>query len=72
MQNTPVNLVDTNTVADRFNVTAEAVRSWAKKGRIPCVILPNGRYAFDMNEVLSATSKNPVIRKGKPILGASA
>lgn len=38
-------------VAERLDVTAETVRAWARTGKIPCIVLPNGYYRFRAEDI---------------------
>lgn len=38
-------------VSDRLDVTPAQVRRWAKRGIIPCIVLPDGSFLFDPADV---------------------
>jgi predicted site-specific integrase-resolvase len=41
-------------MAERLGVRASAVRRWARRGAIPKLVLPNGRFVFDPAAVIAA------------------
>lgn len=56
----PKELLTAPQVADLLGVTAEAVRSWAKGGRIAHITLPSGQLRFrraDVDAILAGTAQ---------------
>jgi predicted site-specific integrase-resolvase len=47
-------LINAGSLGDLLNLRSTVILRWAKQGDIPSIRLPNGRYMFDENEVLSA------------------
>jgi excisionase family DNA binding protein len=38
-------------VAERFEVTAEAARNWARTGKVKAIRLPGGQYRFPVEAI---------------------
>lgn len=38
-------------VAERFEVTAEAARNWARTGKVRAIRLPGGQYRFPVEAI---------------------
>ena len=49
-----VTYVKAGIIGDMLGMHSDAVIRWAKSGDIPSIKLPNGRFLFDQEEVLSA------------------
>ena len=47
-------IVDAGEIGDLLGVRAETIRRWAKKDKIPKIVLPNGRSVFEPPAVISA------------------
>ena len=41
----------TSQVANRFEVTPETVRQWARTGKLPAVLTPSGQRKFRIEDV---------------------
>ena len=50
---TKTQFVNASEMADILSVTAECIRRWARRGLIPRLDLPSGRYAFDPGAVIT-------------------
>jgi len=48
----PLGFVSAVGLADLLGVKTRHVRLWARKGKIPKLVLPNGRFVFDSREVI--------------------
>jgi predicted site-specific integrase-resolvase len=44
-------------MADRLGVRVGAVRRWARRGDIPKLVLPSGRFVFDPTAVIAALQR---------------
>lgn len=47
-------------VAERFGVSAETVRRWAREGKVPTVTMPSGRVKFlraDIDTLIPETAE---------------
>jgi len=44
-------LLDTDAAAELFGVTANAVRAWARQGKIPTIVTPGGVYRFRRQDI---------------------
>jgi len=60
-----IRFVDAAAMADMLDVKAKSVRIWAKQGKIPKIILPNGRFAFNPQAVFETLSKQETIALNK-------
>ena len=49
-----IKFVDARTMGDLLGVKAKYIRIWARQDKIPKLVLPNGRFAFDANAVIEA------------------
>lgn len=49
-----IKFVDAGTMGDLLGVKAKHVRIWARQDKIPKLVLPNGRFAFNPNAVIEA------------------
>lgn len=38
-------------VAERFDITPESVRAWARTKKVPAIRLPGGRYRFRREDI---------------------
>jgi len=47
-----VKFINAGEIGDLLGVKAEHVRRWARQGKIPKLILPNGKFVFDPNAVI--------------------
>jgi predicted site-specific integrase-resolvase len=47
-----IKFVDAGTMGDLLGVKAKHVRIWARQDKIPKLVLPNGRFAFNPNAVI--------------------
>ena len=52
-----IKFVDATTMGDLRGVKAKHVRTWARRGKIPKLILPSGRFVFDPHAVIEALRK---------------
>ena len=50
--------VDAGAMGDILGVKAKYVRIWARQDKIPKLVLPNGRFAFNPNAVIEALKAN--------------
>ena len=53
-----IQFVSAAEMADLLGVRAAAVRRWARRGAIPRLALPSGRFAFDPDAVIAALQDN--------------
>jgi len=53
----PTQFVTAELMAETLGVKTASVRRWARRGSIPKLILPGGRYAFDPVAVITALRK---------------
>jgi len=53
-----IRFVSAAELAERLGVKASAVRRWARRGDIPRLVLPNGRFVFDPDAVIVALRSN--------------
>jgi len=58
-------LIDTESAALLFGVTAGAVRSWARQGKIPAIITPGGVWKFRREDVEQLAQ--PTIRPARTL-----
>ncbi len=40
-----------NEVAQRFDISAESVRAWARTKKVPAIKLPGGKYRFRREDI---------------------
>jgi len=45
-------------MAEQLGVKVSAVRRWARRGDIPKLVLPSGRFVFDPEAVIAALQTN--------------
>jgi predicted site-specific integrase-resolvase len=45
-------------MAERLGVKASAVRRWARRGDIPKLVLPSGRFVFAPEAVIASLQTN--------------
>ena len=53
-----IHFVTAADMAERLGVKASAVRRWARRGDIPMLSLPNGRFVFDPEAVIATLQTN--------------
>lgn len=46
--------VDAGAMGDLLGVKAKHIRIWARQSKIPKLVLPSGKFAFDPNAVIEA------------------
>lgn len=51
-------------VADRYKVSTAAVQAWCRKGQIPCVKTPGGRYRIPRDTFEAFYASNSVVEVG--------
>ena len=49
-----IQYVKAGDIGDMFDVSSTVVIRWAKRGEIPAIKLPSGRYCFDPKAVTDA------------------
>ena len=49
-----IQFVNATEMAGQLGVKASAVRRWARRGDIPKLVLPNGRFVFDPAAVVAS------------------
>jgi predicted site-specific integrase-resolvase len=57
-ERSPIQFVTAAEMAERLGVKASAVRRWARRGDIPKLVLPSGRFVFDPEAVIAALQTN--------------
>ena len=40
-----------NDLADLLHVTEQTIRAWTRRGELPYIKLPDGRYRYDRSEI---------------------
>lgn len=56
-----VTLITTSQVADKYQITASAVRRWVAAGKLkPAVTTPGGHYRFRESDVADLLAAEPV------------
>ena len=53
-----IKFVDAGTMGDILGVMASQVRRWARRDKIPKLILPNGRFVFNPDAVIESLKAN--------------
>jgi excisionase family DNA binding protein len=53
-----IQFVPPTEMAERLGVKASAVRRWTRRGDIPKLVLPGGRFVFDPDAVIAALQSN--------------
>jgi predicted site-specific integrase-resolvase len=64
--NSPPTYLSDVQVSSRLGVPMTQLRRWAKAGRIPCLILPDGSILFDPSEFAAWLDS---LRRGQPACG---
>jgi predicted site-specific integrase-resolvase len=53
-----IQFVSAAEMAERLGVKASSVRRWARRGDIPKLVLPSGRFVFDPDAVIATLQDN--------------
>ena len=59
--------VSADEIAAQLGVKAAAVRRWARRGSIPKLVLPGGRYVFDPSAVIAVLRERSATGAGSNV-----
>lgn len=62
-----LHFVTATEMAARLGVRASAVRRWARRGDIPRLVLPSGRFVFDPQAVIAALQDRQEVARTQAI-----